>query len=97
MKYPQDSIIESVKILNNEKAKKLNLKVGILQIGESIVRIEGTKGGISIYLSPSKKDGNKIEVKVDEESEARLNKLKAEKKSLGENCLLGASNKEKSC
>lgn len=46
-------------------------------------------GEISIYLSPSKKDGNKIEVEIDDESEARLNKLKAEKKSLGENCLLG--------
>ncbi|MDR2046051.1 MAG: ankyrin repeat domain-containing protein [Rickettsiales bacterium] len=111
VKYPQDSIIEPAKVLNHEKAKKLNLKVGILQIGESIVRVEGTKDGkrnytdvlessikmsfttkvgeISIYLSPSKKDGNKIEVEIDEENKARLNKLKAEKKSLGENCLLG--------
>jgi ankyrin repeat protein len=114
VKYSQDSIIEPMKILNDEKAKELKLKVGILQIGESIVRVEGTKGGkrnytnilegsikmsfttevgeISIYLSPSKKDGNKIEVKIDEESEARLNKLKAEKESLGENCLLGGKN-----
>ncbi|WP_374698742.1 hypothetical protein [Wolbachia endosymbiont (group B) of Limnophora tigrina] len=45
-------------------------------------------GKIIIYLSPSKKDGNKIEVEIDEENKARLNKLKAEKKSLGENCLL---------
>ncbi|GFS62819.1 ANK_REP_REGION domain-containing protein, partial [Nephila pilipes] len=110
VKYPQDSIIEPVKILNNEKAKKLNLKVGILQIGESIVRVENADGKrnykdilkgsiemsfttevgeINIYLSPSKKGGNKIEVEIDEKSEARLNKLKAEKKSLGENCLLG--------
>ncbi|WP_341823390.1 ankyrin repeat domain-containing protein [Wolbachia endosymbiont (group A) of Agelastica alni] len=110
VKYPQDSIIEPVKILNNEKAKKLNLKVGILQIGESIVRVESIDGKrnytdilkgsiemsfttevgeISIYLSPSKKDGNKIEVEIDKESEARLNELKAKKKSLGENCLLG--------
>ncbi len=114
VKYPQDSIIEPVKIFNKAEAlkdKALNLKVGILQIGESIVRVEGTKDGktnytdvlkssiemsfttevgeISIYLSPSEKDGNKIEVEIDEESEARLNKLKAEKKSLGENCLLG--------
>ncbi|MGL9759597.1 MAG: hypothetical protein ACR5LA_13125 [Wolbachia sp.] len=46
-------------------------------------------GEISIYLHPSEKDSNKIEVEIDDESEARLNKLKAEKKSLGENCLLG--------
>ncbi|WP_341812153.1 ankyrin repeat domain-containing protein [Wolbachia endosymbiont (group A) of Conops quadrifasciatus] len=111
MKYSQDSIIEPAKILNHEKAKELNLKVGIIQIGESIVRVEGTKDGkrnytdvlessikmsfttevgeINIYLSPSKEGGNKIEVEIDDESEARLNKLKAEKKSLGENCLLG--------
>ncbi|WP_374698750.1 ankyrin repeat domain-containing protein [Wolbachia endosymbiont (group B) of Limnophora tigrina] len=111
IEYPQDSIIEPAKILNHEKAKELNLKVGILQIGESIVKVEKDAEGkrnykdilkgsikmsfttevgeISIYLSPSKKDGNKIEVEIDDESEARLNKLKAEKKSLGENCLLG--------
>ncbi|WP_353270084.1 hypothetical protein [Wolbachia endosymbiont (group A) of Myopa testacea] len=111
MKYLQDSIIEPAKVLNNEKAKELNLKVGIIQIGESIVRVEGTKDGkrnytdvlessikmsftteageINIYLSPSEKDSNKIEVEIDDESEERLNKLKAEKKSLEENCLLG--------
>lgn len=111
MKYPQDSIIEPAKILNHEKAKELKLKVGILQTGESIVRVEGTKDGkrnytdvlkssiemsfttevgeINIYLSPSKEDGNKIKVEIDDESKERLNKLKAEKKSLGENCLLG--------
>ncbi|WP_353282488.1 ankyrin repeat domain-containing protein [Wolbachia endosymbiont (group A) of Myopa testacea] len=109
VKYSQDSIIEPVKIFN--KAEDLNLKVGILQVGESIVRVEGTKDGkrnytdvlessikmsftteageINIYLSPSEKDSNKIEVEIDDESEERLNKLKAEKKSLGENCLLG--------
>ncbi|GFQ79656.1 uncharacterized protein TNCT_142781 [Trichonephila clavata] len=113
IEYPQDSIIEPVKIFNKAEAlkdKDLNLKVGILQIGESIVRVESVGGKrnykdilegsiemsfttevgeISIYLSPSKKGGNKIEVEIDEKSEARLNKLKAEKKSLGENCLLG--------
>ncbi|WP_353275784.1 ankyrin repeat domain-containing protein [Wolbachia endosymbiont (group A) of Pipizella viduata] len=109
VKYSQDSIIEPVKIFN--KAEDLNLKVGILQVGESIVRVEGTKDGkrnytdvlessikmfftteageINIYLSPSEKDSNKIEVEIDDESEERLNELKAEKKSLGENCLLG--------
>ena len=113
IEYPQNNIIEPVKILNNEKAKELKLKVGILQIGENIVRVKGTKDGkrnytdilgsiemsfttevgeISIYLHPSEKDSNKIEVEIDEESEARLNKLKAEKKSLGENCLLGGKN-----
>nr|WP_265025769.1 hypothetical protein [Wolbachia endosymbiont (group A) of Bibio marci] len=49
VKYSQDSIIEPVKILNNEKAKELKLKVGILQIGESIVRVEGTKDGKRNY------------------------------------------------
>ncbi|GFR18324.1 ANK_REP_REGION domain-containing protein [Trichonephila clavata] len=49
VKYPQDSIIEPVKILNNEKAKKLNLKVGILQIGESIVRVEKDADGKRNY------------------------------------------------
>lgn len=112
MKYSQDSIIEPVKIFNKAEAlkdKALNLKVSILQIGESIVRVESINGKrnykdilkgsikmsfttevgeISIYLSPSKEGGNKIEVEIDDESEARLNKLKAEKKSLEENCLL---------
>ncbi|GFY65235.1 ANK_REP_REGION domain-containing protein [Trichonephila inaurata madagascariensis] len=109
IEYPRDSIIDPAKIFN--KAEALDLKVGIIKIGESIVRVEGTKDGkknctdilkgrikmsfttevgkISIYLSPSKKDGNKIEVEIDEENKARLNKLKAEKKSLGENYLLG--------
>ncbi|WP_338406099.1 ankyrin repeat domain-containing protein [Wolbachia endosymbiont (group A) of Longitarsus flavicornis] len=110
MKYSQDSIIEPVKILNNKKAKVLNLKVGILQIGESIVRVESIDGKrnytdilkgsiemsfttevgeISIYLSPSTEGDNKIEVKIGEKSEVKLNELKAKKKSLGENCLLG--------
>lgn len=44
-------------------------------------------GEISIYLSPSKKDGNKIKVEIDEENKAKFNKLK-DKSSLGENCLL---------
>ncbi|MGL9759596.1 MAG: hypothetical protein ACR5LA_13120, partial [Wolbachia sp.] len=38
VKYSQDSIIEPVKILSNEKAKELNLKVGILQIGERYLK-----------------------------------------------------------
>ncbi|WP_375603736.1 hypothetical protein NOX90_04630 [Wolbachia endosymbiont of Anurida maritima] len=40
IEYPQDSIIEVIKILNDEKAKDLNLRVGILKIGESTVRVE---------------------------------------------------------
>jgi hypothetical protein len=112
VKYSQDSIINPAKIFNKAEAlkdKALNLKVGILQIGESIVRVESIDGKrnykdilkgsikmsfttevgeISIYLHPSKEGSNKIEVEIDDESEARLNKLKAEKKSLGENCLL---------
>ncbi|MDX5462217.1 MAG: hypothetical protein O7157_01440 [Wolbachia endosymbiont of Tetragnatha montana] len=84
IEYSQDSIVEVAEILNNEKAKDLNLRVGILKIGESIVRVENVKGieekrnymdvskggiemsfttevgKISIYLSPSEKDSNKI-------------------------------------
>ncbi|GFR08318.1 uncharacterized protein TNCT_112731 [Trichonephila clavata] len=85
IEYPQDSIIEPVKIFNKAEAlkdKDLNLKVGILQIGESIVRVESV-GGKRNYKDILE------EVEIDEKSEARLNKLKAEKKSLGENCLLG--------
>ncbi|XCA33529.1 MAG: ankyrin repeat domain-containing protein [Wolbachia endosymbiont of Polyergus mexicanus] len=116
VKYSQDSIINPAKIFNKAEAlkdKALNLKVGILQIGESIVRVESIDGKrnykdilkgsikmsfttevgeISIYLHPSKEGSNKIEVEIDDESEARLNKLKAEKKSLGESCLLGGKN-----
>jgi len=112
VKYSQDSIINPAKIFNKAEAlkdKALNLKVGILQIGESIVRVESIDGKrnykdilkgsikmsfttevgeISIYLHPSKGGSNKIEVEIDDESEARLNKLKAEKKS----CLLGGKN-----
>ncbi|QMV46241.1 hypothetical protein HC358_04220 [Wolbachia pipientis] len=112
VKYPQDSIIEPAKVLNHEKAKKLNLKVGILQIGESIVRVESIDGKrnykdilkgsikmsfttevgeISIYLSPSKKDVNKIKIEIDEENKAKFNKLK-DKSSLGKNCLLEGEN-----
>ncbi|NEV49331.1 hypothetical protein EUZ93_02315 [Wolbachia pipientis] len=44
IKYPQDSTVEVAKILSNEKNKSLNLKVGILQIGKSIVRVESYNG-----------------------------------------------------
>ncbi|WCR59126.1 MAG: hypothetical protein PG978_000540 [Wolbachia endosymbiont of Ctenocephalides felis wCfeF] len=43
-KYPQDSVIEVAKILNNEEVKNLNLSVSILKIGESVVRIENEEG-----------------------------------------------------
>ncbi|MDR2978042.1 MAG: hypothetical protein LBU56_01140 [Rickettsiales bacterium] len=43
-KYPQDSVIEVAKILNNEEVKNLNLSVSILEIGESVVRIENEEG-----------------------------------------------------
>ncbi|WP_341812236.1 hypothetical protein [Wolbachia endosymbiont (group A) of Conops quadrifasciatus] len=109
IKYPQDSTVEVAKILSNEKNKGLNLRVGILQIGKSIVRVESYNGKrnyldvckqgvtlsfdseagkISIHLNP-KKNSNEIEVKIDKESEARLNELEDKGKSLGENCLLG--------
>ncbi|CAG5057166.1 unnamed protein product [Parnassius apollo] len=38
--YPQNSIIEVARILNNQKAKDLNLNFGILQVGNSIIRVE---------------------------------------------------------
>ncbi|WP_065094712.1 MULTISPECIES: hypothetical protein [unclassified Wolbachia] len=118
VEYSQDSIVEVAEILNNEKVKDLNLRVGILKIGESIVRVENveeiggkrnymdvSKGGIemsfttevgeiSIYLSPSEKDSNKIKVEIDGENRARLNELKDKGKSLGENCLLGGKSVE---
>ncbi|WP_250296646.1 hypothetical protein [Wolbachia endosymbiont of Oedothorax gibbosus] len=118
IEYSQDSIVEVTEILNNEKAKDLNLRVGILKIGESIVRVENVKGieekrnymdvskggiemsfttevgEISIYLSPSEKDSNKIKVEIDGENRARLNELKNRGKSLGENCLLGGKSVE---
>ncbi|MCX3064603.1 hypothetical protein [Wolbachia endosymbiont of Drosophila pseudotakahashii] len=43
IEYSQDSIVEVAEILNNEKAKDLNLRVGILKIGESIVRVENVE------------------------------------------------------
>ncbi|UVW83900.1 hypothetical protein NHG98_06175 [Wolbachia endosymbiont of Aedes albopictus] len=44
IKYRQDSTVEVAKILSNEKNKSLNLRVGILQIGKSIVRVESYTG-----------------------------------------------------
>ncbi|KAF5269441.1 hypothetical protein FQR65_LT12766 [Abscondita terminalis] len=52
VKYSQDSIIEPVKIFNKAEAlkdKALNLKVSILQIGESIVRVEDIEDGKRNY------------------------------------------------
>ncbi|WP_264375750.1 coiled-coil domain-containing protein [Wolbachia endosymbiont (group B) of Sphaerophoria taeniata] len=42
--YPQNSIVEVTRILNNQKAKDLNLNIGILQIGNSIIRVENIGG-----------------------------------------------------
>lgn len=109
IKYPQGNTVEVAKILSNEKNKGLNLRVGILQIGKSIVRVESYNGKrnhldvleqgvtlsfdseagkISIHLNP-KKNSNEIEVKIDKESEARLNELEDNGENLGESCLLG--------
>lgn len=109
IKYPQDSTVEVAKVLSNAKNKDLNLRVAILQIGESIVRAESYNGKrnylnvlkqgitlsfdseagkISIHLNP-KEDSNEIEVELDKESEARLNKLEDKRENLGESCLLG--------
>jgi|GEM_PF-3773575 len=41
-KYPQDSVIEVARILDNEEVK--NLSVSILEIGENVVRIENEEG-----------------------------------------------------
>ncbi len=60
IKYPQGSIVETARTLNNEKAK--DLEVGIFQIEESIVKVEITedgkrnytdilKGGIEIFFT----------------------------------------------
>ncbi|WP_341815969.1 MULTISPECIES: hypothetical protein [unclassified Wolbachia] len=38
--YPQNSTIEVAKIFNNQKAKDLNLNIGVLQVGKSIIRVE---------------------------------------------------------
>ncbi|WP_395462159.1 hypothetical protein [Wolbachia endosymbiont (group A) of Melitta haemorrhoidalis] len=56
IEYSQDSIVEVAEILNNEKAKDLNLRVGILKIGESIVRVENVEeiGGKRNYMDVSK-------------------------------------------
>ncbi|OCA07066.1 hypothetical protein [Wolbachia endosymbiont of Trichogramma pretiosum] len=42
--YPQNSIVEVARIFNNQKAKDLNLNIGILQIGNSIIRVENVGG-----------------------------------------------------
>lgn len=60
IKYPQGSIVETARTLNNEKAKDLG--VGIFQIEENIVKVEITedgkrnytdilKGGIEIFFT----------------------------------------------
>ncbi|WP_341810390.1 hypothetical protein [Wolbachia endosymbiont (group A) of Volucella bombylans] len=56
IEYSQDSIVEVAEILNNEKAKDLNFRVGILKIGESIVRVENVEeiGGKRNYMDVSK-------------------------------------------
>ncbi|WP_265029623.1 GumC domain-containing protein [Wolbachia endosymbiont (group A) of Philonthus cognatus] len=42
--YPQNSTIEVAKIFNNEKAKDLNLNIGIVQVDKSIIRVENIRG-----------------------------------------------------
>lgn len=42
--YPQNSTIEVAGILNNQKAKDLNLTIGILKVGKSIIRVENLGG-----------------------------------------------------
>ncbi|MBR9982932.1 MAG: hypothetical protein MUP48_03265 [Wolbachia endosymbiont of Homalodisca vitripennis] len=42
--YPHNSIIEVARILNNQKAKDLNLNIGVLQIGKSVIRVENIGG-----------------------------------------------------
>ncbi|MFL3877175.1 hypothetical protein [Wolbachia endosymbiont of Trichogramma kaykai] len=45
-------------------------------------------GKISIHLRSSDKDNNKIEVKISDDDEKKLDQLK-DKEEIGENCLLG--------
>lgn len=113
IKYPKDSVVEVARVFNNEKAKNLNLEIGVLQVGESIIKVENKEGmrnytdisesgiemsfttyfgKVSVHLSPSERDNNKIEVKLgNEKSIACFSKLE-DKSSLGENCLLGGKN-----
>ncbi|MFT4313552.1 MAG: hypothetical protein AB3P11_00240 [Wolbachia pipientis] len=42
--YPHNSIIEVARILNNQKAKDLNLNIDVLQIGKSVIRVENIGG-----------------------------------------------------
>ncbi len=87
IEYSQDSIVEVAEILNNEKAKDLNLRVGILKIGESIVRVENveeigekrnymdvSKGGIEMSFTT---EVGKISVYLSP-SEKGSNKIKVE-------------------
>ncbi|QOD38714.1 hypothetical protein [Candidatus Wolbachia massiliensis] len=47
-KYPQDSVVEVARILNNKNNEDLKIKVGVLQIGKSVVKVENA-GGIRNY------------------------------------------------
>ncbi|WP_264705238.1 hypothetical protein [Wolbachia endosymbiont (group A) of Gymnosoma rotundatum] len=42
--YPQNSTIEVARVFENEEAKGLNLNIGILQVGNSIIRVENIEG-----------------------------------------------------
>ncbi len=42
--YPQNSTIEVARVFENEEAKGLNLNIGVLQVGKSIIRVENIGG-----------------------------------------------------
>lgn len=104
IQYPQGSIIETAKILNNEKAK--DLEVGIFQIEESIVKVEITedgkrnytdilKGGIEIFFTTKLGEisiylrKDGNKMVVEIDEESKIRFSKLENKSsFGGNCLI---------
>ncbi|QJT95096.1 hypothetical protein HGO53_04050 [Wolbachia endosymbiont of Diaphorina citri] len=104
IQYPQGSIIEIAKILNNEKAK--DLEVGIFQIEESIVKVEITedgkrnytdilKGGIEIFFTTKLGEisiylrKDGNKMVVEIDEESKIRFSKLENKSsFGGNCLI---------
>ncbi|UIP92429.1 hypothetical protein JSQ73_004480 [Wolbachia endosymbiont of Anopheles demeilloni] len=104
IKYPQGSIVETARTLNNEKAK--DLEVGIFQIEESIVKVEITqdgkrnytdilKGGIEIFFTTKIGEisiylrKDGNKMVVEIDEKSKIRFSKLENKSsFGENCLI---------
>lgn len=83
-------------IVRVENVEEIGGKRNYMDVSKGGIEMSFTTevGKISIYLSPSEKDSNKIKVEIDGENRARLNELKDKGKSLGENCLLGGKSVE---